>query len=91
VSKPKPEKYLVTDHIWANYNEDWEIDESLQSNMNKLDAEGYDVYQIEELCLRSRFDKVVDHNHKVIYEEQSLGHRDRFEHERLTRVYYRRR
>lgn len=87
----KPEKYLVVDHYWNDYNDDWGIDDSLQANMNKLDSEGYDVYQIEELCLRSRLNKVTDWNDKIIYEEQSLGNRDRFDHDRLTRVYYRKR
>tara|TARA_Y100000592_G_C5475741_1_gene322166 strand:- start:906 stop:1337 length:432 start_codon:yes stop_codon:yes gene_type:complete len=87
----KPEKYLVVDHYWNDYNDDWGIDDSLQANMNKLDSEGYDVYQIEELCLRSRLNKVTDYNDRVMYEEQSLGNRDRFDHDRLTRVYYRKR
>jgi len=89
----KPEKYLVVDHYWLDYpmNDDWYIDDSLQSNMNKLDAEGYDVYQIEELCLRSRVNKSKNQDGSVVHYDLAIGDRDLFDHERLTRIYYRRR
>ena len=86
----KPDKYLVVDHVWSNYDDDWAIDDAIQSQMNKLDVEGYEVRQIEELCIRSRLLKLQTIRGQVVYNEHSLGNEDVFEHERCTRVYYQR-
>jgi hypothetical protein len=80
----KKTDWMIYDYSWNDFDED-----QMANHMNAFCKQGYEVFKIPDLTIRTRVDKRLnDYDNSTMHDEHSFGDGDILQHQLWTRVYY---